>query len=201
MFIPPQVIPLRVFLAHSFIDGAYLRAQGKGIGVPFPHPFSITHYIVRAIANMGGGGGATASVLNRRTSYYDADMAEELGNVTTPELQAYWDYVEVQNDTHLRFGEVRGRDKRQKGVDVLLAVEMLVGAVEHIFDVAILVTGDADFVPVVNEVRRRGVTVVVGGVSATTAKELQTAADRFIRLEEQDFYALRQGPFMYPAAN
>jgi len=50
-----------------------------------------------------------------------------------PDLKAYWKYVERQADTHLRFGEVRGRKRRQqKGVDVLLAGDMLVGAFERI---------------------------------------------------------------------
>jgi len=40
----------------------------------------------------------------------------------------------------------------------------MVGSFTNLFHVAILVTGDSDFVSVVNEVRRRGVMVVVAGV-------------------------------------
>ena len=103
--------------------------------------------------------------------------------------------MEKQFDTDLRFGEVRGKPKRQKGVDVLLAVDMLSASSRDLFDVAILVTGDADFVPLVREVRRYGITAVVAGVGSTTAKELQTAADRFVPLDSVTCPALTQEPF------
>lgn len=44
----------------------------------------------------------------------------------------------------------------EKGVDTLLAVDMLSMAYKSAYDVAILVTADADFVPVVNEVKSFG---------------------------------------------
>ncbi len=65
----------------------------------------------------------------------------------------------------------------------MIAVDMLVGAFTNIFSVAILVAGDADYVPVVNEVRRRGVMVVGAGnedcKQACVSDELKRAADRF----------------------
>jgi uncharacterized LabA/DUF88 family protein len=41
-----------------------------------------------------------------------------------------------------------------------------------------LIAGDSDFVPVVDEVRRRGIMVVVAGVQESLAAELERAADR-----------------------
>ena len=63
-----------------------------------------------------------------------------------------------------------------------MAVDMLVGAFTNIFSVAILVAGDADFVPVVNEIRRRGVIVVVASNEREVARDLRRAADRFVAI-------------------
>lgn len=71
-----------------------------------------------------------------------------------------------------------GKKKReQKGVDVLLAVEMLHDAQAGNFSVGILLAGDADFVPLVDEVRRHGVIVIVVAQEATLAATLRQAAD------------------------
>jgi uncharacterized LabA/DUF88 family protein len=62
---------------------------------------------------------------------------------------------------------------------------MLVGAFTGLFSVAVLVAGDADFVPVVNEVKRRGVMVVVAAAPSdgSLSDDLKRAADRFYAIE------------------
>jgi len=69
--------------AHSFIDGAYVRHEGRNIGVPFPHPLPLTNYIVSITRNLGGGGLAVPSVLNRRTSVYDAEPGTDIAEKCT----------------------------------------------------------------------------------------------------------------------
>jgi uncharacterized LabA/DUF88 family protein len=66
---------------------------------------------------------------------------------------------------------------------------MLVGAFNGRYSVAILVSGDADYVPVVNEVRRAGPHVIVAAASDPSpsskfqySPELRAAADRFLEL-------------------
>lgn len=176
----------RVFQAYAYVDGAYLRAEGAQLSVPYPNPRMVVHWIVESVQSIGG------RVLLRRTSYYDAEPSDQS---SIPVVEQYWQFVENQFDTELRFGEARGRPKRQKGVDVLLAVDMLSASSRQLFDVAILVSGDADFVPLIREVRRHGVTVVVAGVRSTTARELQIAADRFVPLDFPSCPAWSHEPF------
>lgn len=45
------------------------------------------------------------------------------------------------------------RDSSEKGVDVKLAVDMVTGAIEERYDVALLVSEDSDFVPALEAVR------------------------------------------------
>ena len=94
------------------------------------------------------------------------------------QFDEYWRAIKLLPDTQIGFGALRGRPRRQKRVDGLIAVDMMVGAFTNLFEVAILIAGDSDFVPVVDEVRRRGIMVVVAGVQESLAAELGRAADR-----------------------
>ena len=59
------------------------------------------------------------------------------------------------------FGHMLKTDKyHEKGVDVLMAVDLLVGAYENIYDTAILVSGDGDFVPAIQRVQKLNKKVV-----------------------------------------
>jgi NYN domain len=176
----------KVFQSYAYVDGAYLREEGARISVPYPNPRMIVHWVNDAIQSIGG------RVLVRRISFYDAEPSEQ---AASREFEQYWEFVERQFDTDLRFGELRGKPRRQKGVDVLLAVDMLAASFRQAFDVAILIAGDADFVPLIHEVRRHGVTVVVAGVRDSTAREMQTAADRFVALDSVNCPAWAQEPF------
>jgi uncharacterized LabA/DUF88 family protein len=93
--------------------------------------------------------------------------------------------VELLDDVQLGFGGLRGLAKkvRQKGVDTLIAVDMVVGAFSGVFDIAILVAGDADFVPVVEGVKKHGVMVTDVATSRTLSDELRRGADRYVEIE------------------
>src|SRR5947208_2203689 len=151
--------------AHGFVDGAYLRKLAEKFLVPLVDPRTLVSNVVNSpeVQSWGVLPHTRGDVCLTRVVYYDA-RPEEDGEVEK-EFRDYWDAVELLPDTELGFGSLRGGTKRkpprQKGVDTLLAVDMLVGAFTGIYSIGILVSNDADFVPVVNEVRRRGVMVVV----------------------------------------
>lgn len=165
---------------YAFVDGGYLRAIGDSGGRHFCNP---TH-LAEILAAKCGRFGADRPWL-ARTIYFDAEPEEE---IRSKELINYWNGIERLQDTHLGFGWVRGKNSkrgpRQKAVDTLLAVEMVSGAYNHVYDVALLIASDGDFVPAVNEVRRAGRHVVVACVKDDPAlecsDELRRAADRFL---------------------
>jgi uncharacterized LabA/DUF88 family protein len=177
---------LTYYHAHAFVDGGYLRRLAADLRRDLPDP----HRLMRAVSEHGqvqAWGARTSNNVNTiltRTIYYDARPDSD--ELDAP-LSDYWRTIELLPDTHLGFGSLRGgtgkKPPRQKGVDTLIAVDMLVGAFERLFSVAILAAGDADFVPVVLEVRRRGVMVVVAASETSISDELRRSADRFVAIE------------------
>jgi len=53
----------------------------------------------------------------------------------------------------------------EKGVDVKIAVDLLVGAYENLYDTAILVSSDTDLIPAIEKVRALGKKVKYIGFS------------------------------------
>jgi len=76
---------------------------------------------------------------------------------------------------------------RQKGVDVLISVDMTIKAFLNHYDVAILVAGDRDFVPAVNAVREfTGKTVYCIYAYNHIAEELLRVVDVHIPIVKDD---------------
>jgi uncharacterized LabA/DUF88 family protein len=111
-------------------------------------------------------------------------------------IRSYW-FASYQGDDQMRINYARalrmaGFEPRlfqrigakEKGVDIDLTREMLVNAFARNFKRAVLVAGDADYVSLVNEVKRYGVNVYGSFFSgASLADELHLALDRFHPLD------------------
>src|ERR687894_1057832 len=75
----------------------------------------------------------------------------------------------------------KSQKRRTNSIDVMLAVECSDFLHNHPqVDTYVLVTGDGDFIPLVNLLRSRGKRVVVIGVSEATSYHLIESADHFI---------------------
>ncbi len=76
----------------------------------------------------------------------------------------------------------------EKGVDVLIAVEMIRFAVEDKYDAVYLISSDNDLVPAVVEVQRLGKQVVYVGSSIRQGQSfgLTSLCDKTILLQEKD---------------
>jgi uncharacterized protein (TIGR00288 family) len=90
-------------------------------------------------------------------------------------------------DTHVGEGYARRRRGvlQQKGVDVRLAVDALEAAVAQRVRIIGPVAGDADFVPLVEAIRRAGPHMVVLAFRESLAAELRGAADRVVFLPDE----------------
>jgi uncharacterized LabA/DUF88 family protein len=74
--------------------------------------------------------------------------------------------------------------QKQKGVDILLATEMLTFAFRNNYDAAILCSGDQDFLPVLKEIKDLGKRIFVFGFESSVAFKLKNEADKFCKLDD-----------------
>ena len=84
----------------------------------------------------------------------------------------------------------RDGKKVQKEVDVSLACEMLEHALMDHFDVAIVVSGDRDFVPAIQKVQSAGKRVEVAAFGDVYNEECKRAADMYYLLDEIPFMSM-----------
>jgi len=72
-----------------------------------------------------------------------------------------------------------------KGDDVRLAHDLLMGAFQNMYDVAVVVSGDADFIPVINTIRRKfGKRVGNGFFRRTSSYRLRKSCDFSINMNK-----------------
>ena len=86
---------------------------------------------------------------------------------------------------------VRGSFK-QKGVDTLIAIDMLSKAYENHYDVAVLLAGDEDFLDVVNSVKNAGKRVFGAFFEKHISPELKDSFDKRLHLVDNFFLNVRK---------
>jgi uncharacterized LabA/DUF88 family protein len=102
------------------------------------------------------------------------------------EQQKFFTYLQNTPYLQLEFGrlEQRGDSHVEKGVDVKMAVDMVALAYSHAYDVAILVTNDADLSPAVQQVKQLGKQVEYAYIARKTGV-LAQICDRDIQIDLQ----------------
>ncbi len=73
----------------------------------------------------------------------------------------------------------------EKGVDVQLAVDMVELAVDNTYDVAVLISGDGDFAPAVELVKKLGKHVELGRVKDWPCNQLLDACDIEVTIDDR----------------
>lgn len=74
----------------------------------------------------------------------------------------------------------------EKGTDINLATDMLVGAFNNSYDVAIIVSADQDYKKVINTIKSTGKVVELALPERARAGELVKCTDYFSRLSDSD---------------
>ncbi|HEY8020317.1 MAG TPA: NYN domain-containing protein [Thermoanaerobaculia bacterium] len=120
-----------------------------------------------------------------RTYYYNAVVRREDGEERYKTQQRFFDNLRRVPYLDLRLGrlERRGNAVVEKGIDVRVATDMLWQAHNNVYDTAVLVSGDADYVPAVEAVKAIGKHVEVAFVERGRSMDLQQTADRFVPLD------------------
>lgn len=71
-----------------------------------------------------------------------------------------------------------------KGDDVYLATDLIKGAYEDLYDFAIIISGDADFLPAINLVRKNGKKVINAFFPKSSSYQLRNCCDGSINLKK-----------------
>jgi uncharacterized LabA/DUF88 family protein len=106
-------------------------------------------------------------------------------------------YLEVR----LGSSKIRGDVAVEKGVDIMLATDLLKFGWESLYDVAVLVSGDGDFAYAVQAVKDMGKHVEVAAFPSNLAWELANAADErelFTPEYFSDLWARKREPAKSP---
>lgn len=90
--------------------------------------------------------------------------------------------------SRLQKRKIKGTDKfyyAVKGDDIHIASDMIKGAYENLYDVAILVSGDGDFIPAVEIVQERGKGVENAYFKSSLSWHLKQKCNKSIRLTKE----------------
>ena len=128
----------------------------------------------------------------RRVYYYNIrqEAFEDRSNATDQDkfLSSLYDtpHLEVK----LGIWKQRGSTMVEKGVDVMLAVDLVTRAYNDYYDTAIIVSGDADFYPALQAAKDVGKQVEVAAFDTNISAEAARVSDLHIKLTKTFFTGL-----------
>ena len=129
--------------------------------------------------------------------YYIGAIREEAGNQKSKELMGNQRKLLSSLKKHgwqIEFGHMLKTDGyHEKGVDVLMAIDLLAGAYENIYDTAILVSSDTDLIPALIKARQKGKKIEYVGFSHKPSMGLIANSDirRLLRKEDLENFLIK----------
>lgn len=123
-----------------------------------------------------------------RTYYYNCPLDQNENPTSYKSQQKFFDNLYKTPDLEVRLGRLQPKPdgrKIEKGVDVKLAVDMLSKAWKNQYDIAILISGDADFVEVVQEIKDQAKHVELAVFPEQPCHHLRKCSDRTILLDKE----------------
>jgi len=122
-----------------------------------------------------------------RTYYYNSPVGQDKNKQAYVAQQRFFSDLCSTPDFEVRLGRLQIKSdgtKTEKGVDVTLAIDMLTGAFKNHYDVAILISGDADFVEVLQEIKELAKHVELAVFPDQKCYHLKKSSDRQIVLND-----------------
>jgi len=109
------------------------------------------------------------------------------------EQQEFLDYLRKTPYLEVRLGTTKKMTGEEKGIDVMIATDLLYSAWSGFYDVAILVSGDADFIYAVQTAKNIGKHVEVAYFEGGASKDLLDVADNRYLLDRNFFNGVWTG--------
>jgi len=128
----------------------------------------------------------------RRTYYYNIRQESERNPEAVVDQDRFLRSLYETPYLQVRLGisKARGEAMVEKGVDVMIAIDMLRQAHQDLYDTAVLVSGDGDFFPAIQAVKDLGKHVEVTAFESNIAAEAERVADLHIKLTKTFFSGL-----------
>ena len=165
-----------------FVDGGYLKKQLAKQQIDIKK-FDLEKFSVR-IAELTGWANRRHIII--RTYFYDGIV-----NPSDSEYEIQKEFHDSINETFSNYEVRQGRlirsgkgDLRQKGVDTLLAIDMIDKANSNQYEIAIVVAGDLDHLEAIKTTKNKGKKVYGFFNKESISKELSLEFDRRYVLEE-----------------
>ena len=126
-----------------------------------------------------------------RTYYYDA-IVDESEKKKRREQSLFFDMMRHVPFCTVRLGRLikTGEGYRQKGVDIMMAIDMLSKAYANHYEIAILLAGDGDFVDLVEAVKDVGKRIYGAYVAEHVSKDLLESFDLAVTLTRENLKRL-----------
>jgi len=123
-----------------------------------------------------------------RINYYTATLDAKIQPSQAKQQQKYLGALRHTPYLAVRHRPLKYRNSipMEKGVDVMIATDMLTGALRNCYDTAVLVSGDGDFAEVIKEIKRTGKQVENATFLSNRSDALINAADLFLELTKAD---------------
>lgn len=125
----------------------------------------------------------------KKIFYYNVKQ-ELQGKIKIPEEQKkFLKSLEKIDNLEVKLGIWKEQNGSivEKGVDVLLATDLVLNSVKNKYDTAIIVSGDGDFFPAIEAVKKEGKIVEVAAFESNISKEASDSADKVIKLRKSFF--------------
>ena len=101
------------------------------------------------------------------------------------------DFLRYQGFRVIARDSYDSQENKQKEVDVAMAVEMVVHALRDNYDVAIVVSGDRDFIPAIQEIQAAGKRVEVAAFDGSCSEEMVRQSDVYRALDGLPLLGMR----------
>jgi len=166
-----------------FIDGGYLR---QGLIRKFGKDrFSMEGFqnLLQYLSGLVGFGRVQGELI--RTYYYDA-IVDETEKEKRQEQKSFFSMMRNIPFCTVRLGQLikTSEGYRQKGVDILMAIDMLSKAYENQYEIAILLAGDGDFISLVEAVKDAGKRICGAYLKEQVSNDLLESFDVRVNLTD-----------------
>jgi len=121
-----------------------------------------------------------------RTYYYTVRPTDKTSKMYSTQM-SFLDQLERSNYMKVRYGRLVGipPNFKEKGTDVFLAIDMLNLAYKNSYDTAILISGDGDFVEVIECIQNMGKQIENWAFKGRKSDNLLKVCDSFSYIDDQ----------------